>query len=83
MLYFLAQSFRGRLLHDLPQDKQQLGKEGQFLAHRAKALMKDLSAISYEIAQMVISADEDKVLPEWFMLEIVRDLPRLAEGRHG
>ncbi len=83
VLYFLAQSFRGRLLHDLPQDKQQLGKEGQFLAHRAKALMKDLSAVSYEIAQMVISADEDKVLPEWFMLEIVRDLPRLAEGRHG
>ena len=78
MLYFLAQSFRGRLLHELPQDKQKLGKDGQFLAHRAKALMKDLSAISYEIAQMVISADEDKVLPEWFMLEIVRDLPRLA-----
>lgn len=83
VLYFLAQSFRGRLLHELPQDKQKLGKDGQFLAHRAKALMKDLSAISYEIAQMVISADEDKVLPEWFMLEIVRDLPRLAEGRHG
>ena len=83
VLYFLAQSFRGRLLHELPQDKQKLGKDGQFLAHRAKALMKDLSAISYEIAQMVISAEEDKVLPEWFMLEIVRDLPRLAEGRHG
>lgn len=78
VLYFLAQSFRGRLLHELPKEKQNLGREGQFLVHRAKALMKDLSTISYEIAQMVISADDEKVLPEWFMLEIVRDLPRLA-----
>ncbi len=45
--------------------------------------MMAMSSVLFEIAQMVISADEDKVLPEWFMLEIVRDLPRLAEGRHG
>ena len=40
--------------------------------------MKDLSLISHEIAQMVVSADDGEVLPEWFMVEIVRDLPRLA-----
>lgn len=80
VLYFLSQSFRARLLHELPENKQNLGKDGQFLAHRAKALIKELSAISYEIAQMVVSADEGKVLPEWFMIEIVRDLPRLIQN---
>jgi len=40
--------------------------------------MRDLAHINLEIAQMVVSSDEDKVLPEWFMLEIVRDLPRLV-----
>lgn len=80
VLYFLAQSFRAKLLHELPENKQQLGKDGQFLVHRAKALMKELSSISYEIAQMVVSDDEGKVLPEWFMIEIVRDLPRLIHN---
>ncbi len=80
VLYFLAQSFRARLLHELPENKQNLGKDGQYFVHRAKALIKELSSISYEIAQMVVSADEGKVLPEWFMIEIVRDLPRLIQN---
>lgn len=80
VLYFLSQSFRAKLLHELPANKHNLGKDGQYLAHRAKALIKELSSISYEIAQMVVSADEGKVLPEWFMIEIVRDLPRLIQN---
>lgn len=80
VLYFLSQSFRAKLLHELPANKQNLGKDGQYLAHRAKTLIKELSSISYEIAQMVVSADEGKVLPEWFMIEIVRDLPRLIQN---
>ena len=79
VLYFVAQSFRARLLHDLPQNKQNMNKDAQYLAHRAKALIKELSQINYEIAQMVVSADEGEVLPDWFMVEIVRDLPRLAK----
>ena len=78
VLYFVAQSFRTRLLHDLPEHKQNMNKAAQYLAHRAKALIKELSQINFEIAQMVVSADEGKVLPDWFMLEIVRDLPRLG-----
>lgn len=80
VLYFISQSFRAKLLHELPENKQNLGKDGQYLAHRAKALIKELSTISSEIAQMVVSADEGKVLPEWFMIEIVRDLPRLIQN---
>ena len=80
VLYFTAQSFRARLLLELPRDKQDLDRTTQQLTHRAKALLKDLSHINLEIAQMVVSSDEDKVLPEWFMVEIVRDLPRLVKN---
>lgn len=78
VLYFVAQSFRARLLHDLPREKQKLNEEAQYLTHRAKAMLKQLAQINYELAQMVVSADEGKTLPEWFMIEIVRDMPRLV-----
>ena len=49
------------------------------LAHRSKALIRDLANISLEIAQMTVSSNnEEGGLPEWFVVEIVRDLPRLA-----
>lgn len=78
MLYFLAQSFRAQLLHDLPADRQRLNHETRYLAHRAKALMKELARINQEIAQMVVSSDGEEALPDWFLIEIVRDLPRLV-----
>ena len=78
VLYFLSQSFRAQLVHDLPEKKAALNKESQYLAHRAKALIKELAKINYELAQMVVSSDDGKVIPEWFMIEIVRDLPRLV-----
>lgn len=78
VLYFVAQSFRARLLQDIPEDKNALGTDTQHLTHRAKALIKDLAAINLEIAQMVISSEDGGMLPDWFMMEIVRDLPRLA-----
>lgn len=68
VLYFLAQSFRSQLIKEL--------------AHRAKALLKDLAAISLEIAQMVVSEqDKGETLPSWLMVEIVRDLPRLVQKK--
>ena len=78
VLYFLSQSFRARLLHDLPESKKELDASGQFFAHRAKALLKELATLNFELAQMVVSSDDGRTLPRWFMLEIVRDLPRLA-----
>ena len=65
---------------ELPEDKQKMDKTAQYLTHRAKALIKDLSHINLELAQMIVSSDDGKVLPEWFMLEIVRDLPRLIKN---
>ena len=80
ILYFVSQSFRAKLLMELPEDKQKMDKNTQYLTHRAKALIKDLAHINLELAQMIVSSDDGKVLPEWFMIEIVRDLPRLIKN---
>ncbi len=79
VLYFLAQSFRDRLILELPQNKEQIDRNTQLLTHRAKALMKELASINFELAQLVVSDDGGKTLPGWFMVEIVRDLPRLIQ----
>jgi hypothetical protein len=78
VLYFLAQSFRTRLIKELPADKNNLLGNAGALAVRAKALMKDLANLSLEIAQMVVASADGESLPGWFMVEIIRDLPRLA-----
>lgn len=79
VLYFLAQSFRAQLIKELPRDKNNGDIKG--LTHRSKTLLKDLAAISHEIAQLVISDEDGQSLPEWFMVEIVRDIPRLVEAK--
>jgi len=79
LLYFLAQAFRARLLKALPQDKSDSTGELQTLVHRSKSLLKDLAQISLEMAQIVVAEDEGTTLPAWYMIEVVRDLPRLAE----
>ena len=41
-------------------------------------MIKELASINTELAQMVVASDEEESLPDWFMLEVVRDLPRLV-----
>lgn len=83
LLYFLSQSFRAQLLKDLPKDKHNNASSKEF-CHRAKALLKSLSEISLEMAQLVVAKDDnDEMLPQWFMIEIIRDLPRLAGPKNG
>ncbi len=79
VLYFLSQSFRAHLIKELPQDAAARADSHRQLAHRAKALIKDLAAISLEMAQMVVADQDGEALPGWLMVEIVRDLPRLVE----
>lgn len=80
VLYFLAQSFRDYLLMELPKTKQKLNNETQYLVHRSKQLIKELVSINYEYGQMIVARDGEKMLPDWYMTEIVRDLPRLVTG---
>jgi hypothetical protein len=81
LLYFLAQSLRGRLLKGLPIQREAMTADQKELAHRAKALMRELAAISMEMAQMVVAREGDDQVPNWFLLDLVRDLPRLIKDR--
>lgn len=84
VLYFLSQSFRAHIIKELPVEKSEtMAAHHKELAHRAKALLKDLASINLEVAQMVVAKQNDSdALPPWFMVEVVRDLPRLVEKRN-
>ena len=49
--------------------------------YRAKSMLKELSTINFEIAQMVVASDDAHALPDWFMVEVIRDLPRLVNKK--
>lgn len=79
ILYFLAQAFRARLVKILPADKALSTGELQGFVHKSKSMIKDLAQISLEMAQIVVAQEEGQTLPAWYMVEVVRDLPRLVE----
>lgn len=81
LLYFLAQGLRGRLLAELPAKKDEVLADARDLAHRAKGRLKSLAEISLEMAQVVVAREDGAALPDWFMVEVVRDLPRLVERK--
>jgi hypothetical protein len=64
ILYFLVQSFRARLIKELPADSHGLSASQRELAHRAKGLLKELAALSLEMAQLVVAKpNEAEALP--------------------
>jgi hypothetical protein len=89
--YFLAQGLRARLSKELPAERNGASPAAIQLAHRAKGLLADLAEISVEAAQIVVAGADDEVtedgstarLPAWFMVEVARDLPRIAGVREG
>ena len=84
LLYYLAESFRGRLVKELPARKEHVSANGRQTAYRAKSLLVQLAEISVEVAQSVIASDDadgNPVLPAWFLVEAARDMPRLVEAR--
>ena len=81
ILYFLAQSFRAKLINELPKTKQDISGNMLSFVYRAKGMIKELSTINFEIAQMVVASDDKTSLPDWFMVEIIRDLPRLINNK--
>ncbi|MDQ0687506.1 hypothetical protein QF032_006550 [Streptomyces achromogenes] len=83
LLYYLADSFRGRLVKELPASREHMSAGARQIAYRAKSLLVRLAEISVEVAQTVIASDADgnPVLPAWFLVEAARDMPRLVEAR--
>ena len=82
VLYFLAQSFRAYLLKELPLELSQVTGRYKELSYRVIILLKQLATVSLEMAQMVVAREEDaESLPDWFMVEVVRDLPRIVRKK--
>ncbi len=83
LLYFLSETFRARLIKELPASREHASAGLKRFVLRAKTMLTELAEISVECAQLVIAADDDgaPVLPSWFLVEVTRDLPRLAARR--
>ncbi|GAA4981326.1 MoxR family ATPase [Uniformispora flossi] len=83
LLYFLAETFRARLVKELPADRKHASASVRQFAFRAKALLVELAEISLEIAQLVIAEGDDGELrlPGWFLVEAAQDMPRLVAAR--
>jgi hypothetical protein len=82
LLFYLAETFRARLIKDLPASREHVSDTSRHFASRAKRLLIELSEISLEIAQLVIAEnDQGEKLPAWFLVEAARDLPRLVAAR--
>lgn len=86
VLVFLAQSLRARLAKELPATPKNGSVASRQLAYRAKGLLVSLAEISVEVATTVVApADETgedpAQIPDWFLSEVLRDLPGLAAAR--
>lgn len=83
VLYFLAQSLRARLVKELPPKRGKLSGDSRTLVLQAKDRITELADISLEIARVAVTPEDGKELPDWFVVELFRDLPRLADKRNG
>ncbi|HXW80800.1 MAG TPA: MoxR family ATPase, partial [Acidimicrobiales bacterium] len=85
VLVFLASALRARLAKELPATSAAGSSQARDLAHRAKGLLTQLAEISVEVAVTVVAPSDSSAdgadLPDWFLTEVLRDLPRLAVGR--
>jgi len=81
VLYFLVQSVRAQLAKELPPERDSLKPQHRVLANQAKRILTELCEISVEMATVLVSeetGESARNLPSWFLVEVVRDLPRLA-----
>lgn len=83
VLYFLVQSFRARLLKELPKNRGKLTGNVRALAQSAVEHLVELSGISLELAQVAIAPADGQALPAWFVVEAAREIPALAGKKLG
>ena len=73
--------FAASFIASVPISKQEMSQDKLAFVYRAKGMIKELSVINFEIAQMTVASDENEAIPDWFMVEVIRDLPRLVEKK--
>ena len=82
VLYFIAQSIRAQLAKTLPAERADVKPPHRMLVKQAKGVLVELCDISAELATIMVAeetGEEARNLPSWFLVEVVRDLPRLAQ----
>jgi hypothetical protein len=68
-----------QLLKNLPAERKAGRSDIATLVHNGKAALASLAEIDFELAQLVVAEDEEgQALPDWFLLEVTRDLPRIV-----
>ena len=84
LAYFLTQSLRDMLIKELPARETELGRDSRDLSQSAKLALKSLARIDGELAQLVLTENDvgDRV-PDWFVLDIAKELPRLLQQKAG
>jgi MoxR-like ATPase len=81
-LYFLAGALRSQLLKELPPSPRDLSASAKALRHNATRLILELADLNEELAKTMLARDEQgRDLPDWFILELATQLPRLAAAR--
>jgi hypothetical protein len=81
VLYFIVQSVRAQLAKELPPEREALKPQNRILANQGKRILGELCEISVEMATVMVAeevSENARNLPAWFLVEVVRDLPRLA-----
>jgi MoxR-like ATPase len=82
VLYFVVQSIRAQLAKTLPPERNDAKGQHRLLVQQAKRVLVELCEISVEMATIMVAeetGEEARNLPSWFLVEVVRDLPRLAQ----
>jgi hypothetical protein len=82
VLYFIVQSIRAQLAKTLPPEADRVKPQHRILVKQAKNILVQLCDTSVEMATIMVAeetGEEARNLPSWFLVEVVRDLPRLAQ----
>jgi MoxR-like ATPase len=82
VLYFVVQAIRAQLAKTLPPEREDAKPPHRMLVQQAKRVLVELCEISVEMATVMVAqetGEEARNLPSWFLVEVVRDLPRLAQ----
>jgi len=82
VLYFVVQAIRGQLAKMLPPEKDNLKPQHRVMVKQAKQILIQLCDSNVEMATVMVAeevGEEARNLPSWFLVEVIRDLPRLAE----
>jgi MoxR-like ATPase len=81
VLYFIVQSVRAQLAKELPPERENVKGQHRQMANQAKRILTELCEQSVEMATLMVAVETGenaRALPSWFLIEVVRDLPRLT-----